>query len=343
MREGGSMRPVAPEPGRSLGRQEDVPVRRIELFISSGCNLHCSFCCESERIQRRAWMPEDQIVGWLDRAVASGVQLIQFMGGEPTLHPGFPRALREAKARGLSTFVITNLMRWEDDAFAEEVAPWLDGVMVSMHAGNAETGAIITGRPRWYARFLRARDNAARTLRGRVQAATVLTRASASELGEIWAQLRPLRPQLWVMGNAVPVGAARADALDDAAPTGALRLEELVALRPEFVRMRDACAADGCQMVFFCFPHCVLGPELWGATHDFVLDSQDLSADAPADKEGVNFWSEAEYHQEPRPVTLARRRTERCAGCAREAVCGGHFSEHLRRYGDGAMAPIPKG
>lgn len=337
--------------GRAEARVPALPRsqgKRVELFISSGCNLHCSFCCESERIQRKEWMPWERLIGWLDRAAASGCRMIQFMGGEATLHPRFPDALREAKARGLSTFVITNLLRWEDPAFAEAVAPWLDEVMVSMHAGSADSGALITGRPAWHARFLRARDEAARTLgpaggpgrRARVRASTVLTRASAPELSLIYEALRPLRPERWILGNAVPVEGSRADPMDTAAPTGDLTIPELRALQPALRALSAQCAADGCGLVLFCFPHCVLGPELWDQAHDFFVENQDLSPDAPAEARDVNFWSEAEYHETPRPVTLARSRPPICAGCARETVCGGHFTEQLRRAGSGGLEPI---
>lgn len=39
---------------------------------------------------------------------AAGVSRLTFVGGEPFLHPLLPRLIREAKAAGLITMVITN-------------------------------------------------------------------------------------------------------------------------------------------------------------------------------------------------------------------------------------------
>lgn len=312
--------------------------RRLELFISSGCDLHCAFCCESERIAKRAYMPWAEIEAHLDRAVAEGVGLIQFMGGEATLHPRFPDALRAARERGLRTYVITNLLRWSDRAFAEAVAPWLDEVMVSLHAGSEATGRAVTGRDHWWARVEPALLSARDTLRARVHASTVVTRHSAPELERIADMFWPLRPQLWVLGPAVPIVGARRDALDDRPG-----LAELAAMRPRFEALSAEGRRRGCRLVWFCVPHCVLGPSLWDDGHDDVVDGQDLSDEADGRAEAVNFWARAEYLSRPRPVTLARNRPPACEGCTRRARCGGWFTDALARDGDAGLRAVREG
>lgn len=312
--------------------------RRLELFISSGCDLHCAFCCESERIARRSFMPWAELLGHLDRAAADGVQVLQFMGGEATLHPRFPDALRAARERGMRTYVITNLLRWSDRAFAEAVAPWLDEVMVSLHAGSEATGRAVTGRDHWWARVEPALLHARDTLRARVHASTVVTRASAPELERIADMFWPLRPQLWVLGPAVPIVGARRDALDDRPD-----LAELAAMRPRFEALSAEGRRRGCRLVWFCVPHCVLGPTLWDDGHDEVVDGQDLSDEADGRPEAVNFWARAEYLTRPRPVTLARTRPPACAGCARRDRCGGWFTDALARDGDAGLRAVREG
>ncbi|MBK6810854.1 MAG: radical SAM protein [Sandaracinaceae bacterium] len=93
--------------------------KRVELFISSACNLQCYFCIESERINSRSFMPWETIEKHLRENAARGVQLIQFMGGEATIHPRFVDALRLCRELGMRTFVITNLLRWARMDFAE--------------------------------------------------------------------------------------------------------------------------------------------------------------------------------------------------------------------------------
>ena len=39
-------------------------------------------------------------------------------------------------------------------------------------------------------------------------------------------------------------------------------------------------------------------------------------------------------------VTLGRTRPEVCRGCARERVCGGHFTDYFARHGTGELEPV---
>ena len=313
----------------------DAPEKRLELFIASGCNLQCSFCCESERIARKSFMPWSEIESKLQAAARDGIHVVQFMGGEATLHPQFAEALQAAKALSLTTYTITNLMRWQQPEFAQSVAPWLDEVMVSMHALGDEAGELVTGRAGWWRGFSEAVVQARSTLRARVRASTVLTRHNVDDLEAIADVLLTLRPHAWVMGSAVPVPGARVDPLDSN-----LSLTELRALRPRFAALHARCAAAGCQLVFFAMPHCALGPNLWDATHDGFVDDQDLADGAPSTVQAVTFWSRADDLERRKHITLGRTRTARCAGCAREQLCGGHFSAYFARHGDGELEPV---
>jgi MoaA/NifB/PqqE/SkfB family radical SAM enzyme len=324
-------RPVAAD------AQADASTRRVELFIASGCNLHCSFCCESERIAKKSFMPWPELEAKLRAAKEAGTGLVQFMGGEPTLHPRFTDALRLCRSLGMRSYTITNLLRWERRDFAEEVGPLLDEVMVSMHALGAERGREITAVRSWWPTFVEASRNAGETLLGRVQCATVLTRSNVADLERIAEHLLRFRPEAWVMGNAVPVVGTRADVVEQN-----LRLPELRALRPRFLALRDFVARHGCRLVFFSFPDCVLGGELWDHSHDRFVGDQDLSDQATGRVEEVSFWAQADYLDAPRPVTLGRTRpAEPCGACARRNVCGGWFSAYFERHGTSGLEAIP--
>ena len=309
--------------------------RRLELFIADGCNLQCWFCIESVRIAQKRFMPWEEVEHHLLKAVADGVDVVQFMGGEATLHPRFADALALCRELRLRTYVITNLLRWRDRGFAEAVGPRLDEVMISMHAHGADAGHAISGVRSWKATFDEALANARETLTGAIQASTVLTRDNVAELEAIAEQVLSVGPHLWVMGNAVPVEGTRKDAVD-----GNLTLTELDALRPRFAALAAQARAAGCRLVFFAFPHCVLGPGLWDDTHDHILADQDLSDDAPSAVETVQFWSRADYLDGPGRIHLGRTRPDVCAPCARRAVCGGHFSAYFDRHGTAELRPV---
>ena len=174
--------------GAVLARRGAGPgerARRIELLIANGCNIHCSFCCESHRIAERRFMPWPMLQDKLRRAASEGYDLVQFLGGEATLHPRFGDALALAKELGLSTYVITNLLRWRDSSFGRRVGPLLDEVMISLHAWGAEAGERVTGSAGWWDAWREAAGNARETLTGRVRCSTVLTRHNAADLERI--------------------------------------------------------------------------------------------------------------------------------------------------------------
>jgi MoaA/NifB/PqqE/SkfB family radical SAM enzyme len=310
--------------------------RRLELFIVDGCNLDCSFCCEAERIRRRRYMPWDALRAQLDAAAADAVRVIQFMGGEASLHPRFPEALAYARSLGMSTYVITNLLTWERRAFAEAVGPLLDEIMISVHAWGDAGGALVTDRPKWWAHFQAAAVNARETLTGRVRCATVLSHHNVDDLDRIGEVVASFGAHAWVLGNPVPVLGSRVDPT-----THALTLTEQRALGPRLRALDARMRRAGCQLISFCVPHCVLGPALWDSTHDELVDSQDLSDDAPADRSEATFWSRANDRARPdTAVTLARRRGAACVDCARQDRCGGYFSAYLDAHGEDELWPI---
>lgn len=55
-------------------------------------------------------MTEDDWLRVIDDAVSLGVQMVQFIGGEPTLHPSFPVLVHHALEHGSAVEVFTNLV-----------------------------------------------------------------------------------------------------------------------------------------------------------------------------------------------------------------------------------------
>lgn len=312
---------------------EEPRSERVELFISSACTLRCYFCMESERIAQRSFMPWKSLEARLEGFAASGIERVQFMGGEATVHPDFLRALQKCRELGLRTYVITNLLAWADRKFAAAVAPLLDEAMVSIHAFGAEQGAAVTGSRSWWPRFLEAHRNFKEFRPERVRASTVLSRHSEEDLERIWSLLAELRPERWVMGSGVPLDGTRLNVVEEG-----LTLTQLRSFRERFLKLQEECQQAGCALVFFCMPQCVLGPGLWEHTHEEVVDNQDLSDTAEATT--VNFWSRADYDARPRPVLLGRSRPESCGRCARKNRCGGYFTRYFERYGTEELEPI---
>jgi MoaA/NifB/PqqE/SkfB family radical SAM enzyme len=117
------------------------------LEITGRCQLQCVHCyADSGPKGGHGTMTVADWERVMDEASAVGVRMVQFIGGEPTLHPALARLVGHAVARSLAVEVFTNLMRvtleqWE--CFS------LPGVSLatSWYSDDPAEHAAITGRP----------------------------------------------------------------------------------------------------------------------------------------------------------------------------------------------------
>ncbi|MCO6007158.1 radical SAM protein [Actinoallomurus purpureus] len=81
------------------------------LEITGQCQLQCTHCyAESGPDGTHGTMTTPDWRRVLEEAARIGVQLVQFIGGEPTLHPALPELVGHGLARGLEIEIFTNLV-----------------------------------------------------------------------------------------------------------------------------------------------------------------------------------------------------------------------------------------
>jgi MoaA/NifB/PqqE/SkfB family radical SAM enzyme len=136
--------------------------RRGVLWLGLACDVRCKFCYDELVASReKAWMPVDEATGLLDKfRFHYGNEYVDFMGGEPTLHPRVLDIVAHAATIGLRPTVITHGMHLADLDRARAFAnAGIHDVLVSIH-GVGETVRQIHGRGRDnFARQLAALDN----------------------------------------------------------------------------------------------------------------------------------------------------------------------------------------
>ena len=87
------------------------PLHFIWAEITSRCQLTCTHCyAKSGPFGTHGTMSHDDWRRLIDDAVELGTQMIQFIGGEPTLHPALPDLVDHALCVGLEVEVFTNLV-----------------------------------------------------------------------------------------------------------------------------------------------------------------------------------------------------------------------------------------
>lgn len=74
----------------------------IWLELTARCNLECVHCYADSSPERplSEGMTLQDWIGALNQAAALGCKKVQFIGGEPTLHPGLPRLIEHARSIG---------------------------------------------------------------------------------------------------------------------------------------------------------------------------------------------------------------------------------------------------
>jgi MoaA/NifB/PqqE/SkfB family radical SAM enzyme len=101
----------------------------IWLEVTGRCQLECQHCyAASGPSGTHGSMTSADWRRVIDEAAGLGVGMVQFIGGEPTLHPDLPELLDHALAGGLAVEVFSNLVHvtpslWE--RFTRPGVGWL--------------------------------------------------------------------------------------------------------------------------------------------------------------------------------------------------------------------------
>src|SRR5258708_1880072 len=93
--------------------------------ITSACNLDCPICYTVNKNDDAFMLSKESFQKTLDHLVRQHDELdiINFTGGEPTLHPELPELLRMARRAGIRRLTVsTNGLRLKDEAYVEELA-----------------------------------------------------------------------------------------------------------------------------------------------------------------------------------------------------------------------------
>ena len=119
------------------------------IEVNTACNLNCPVCFANAGIGYSLTL--EQVERMLDRFVEieGDPEVVQFSGGEPTIHPQLPEMIQAARDRGIRQVMInTNGVRLaRDDRFLAQMAA-LDPVVYFQFDGlREETYRIIRGEP----------------------------------------------------------------------------------------------------------------------------------------------------------------------------------------------------
>lgn len=131
-------------------------IKSVNWHITNRCNYACSFCFAQNIGKHEVSFEDGKII--LKKLSDSGIEKINFAGGEPLLHPRLPDYCKEAKNLGMTVSVTTNGSHLNQhmvshlsgsvDWIAISVDSCLDTVEASMGRGKGEhvTNALNVAR-----------------------------------------------------------------------------------------------------------------------------------------------------------------------------------------------------
>jgi len=312
--------------------------RRGVLWLGLHCDVRCKFCYdELVAANEKAWMPVAQARARLAQfRDVYGNEFVDFMGGEPTLHPQLPDLLQHAAGIGLRPTIITHGMRLADPHLAAEYAEaGLHDVLMSVH-GIGERARDIHGR---------GRDNFAKQLAAMANLRSVgipfrfnvtLIRDNLDQL-ELIADLaadQGARVVNFLTFNPYFEWSAQPDI-----PFQARHSDIAVPL----ARAIDRCTAAGVEANVRYMPICQLPGREQHVYTGFQL---------PYDEHEWDYNSWYGYNEAPQPDRAWYLRASReqqvrhhyqhpaaCQGCALIEVCDGFHEQYLARWGDDEARP----
>lgn len=145
------------------------------LEVTGRCQLECVQCYADSgpsgthgRMNSADWMRV------LDQAVDLDVEMVQFIGGEPTLYPGLGALIDHALEVGLAVEVFSNLVHVTDQLWEVFSQPGVS-LATSYYSDDPDQHAAVTGRPS----YARTKSNIAEAVRREIP-----LRAGVIDLGQ---------------------------------------------------------------------------------------------------------------------------------------------------------------
>lgn len=163
------------------------------LEITRGCNLTCAHCYagSAPHLPITATMGFEDWCRAMDEARSLGCRRLQFVGGEPTIHPDLGRLIAYARRAGFRHCeVFTNATRLGEELLAQFRRLGVR-VAVSFYSADPEVHDRITGQP---GSFERTVDGIRQLVRRRIRlrAGVILMQTNASGLRQTKRFLRRL-------------------------------------------------------------------------------------------------------------------------------------------------------
>ena len=152
--------------GGPVRNRREEPTTFLHLELTGKCQLRCTHCyADSSPAGSHGTMTTNAWRRVIEEASQLGVEEVQFIGGEPTLHPALPELMELSLDLGLRAEVYSNLVYVPERLWQSFRHPEARLATSYYSDDPAQTAAITRGSMR---SVLRSRDNLLRAIASRV-------------------------------------------------------------------------------------------------------------------------------------------------------------------------------
>ncbi len=116
--------------------------------ITSACNLDCPICYTINKNEAAHQMSADELSRILSHLAEDHDELdiINFTGGEPTLHPQLPEFLQMCRTAGIRRLTVsTNGLKLRDESYVRKLAALDARIVLSLDTFRPETDRLLLG------------------------------------------------------------------------------------------------------------------------------------------------------------------------------------------------------
>ncbi|MFP4118007.1 MAG: radical SAM protein [Candidatus Woesearchaeota archaeon] len=320
---------MLPDNGRSVN--EEFTKNRLELNIGLACNNDCVFCISGKKSKKLD--PAEKIIEEIDKYKGRGIDLLNILGGEPTLVKQLPDVIEHAKEVGFNNIhIITNGRRLKDYGFAKAlIENGLNRISITIHGHNKEIQDATVQREGAFEETIQGIGNIARIKEEtgkdvKLTSGTCITKMNYKHLKDTVKNVIDKGIEEVLFINLNPMGNCTEN-LEGIIP-------KYSDVRPRLKEAAEYCKSRGVGVAFDGFAHCVINDITEFQEEDFDQKDEVTSYDVE-ETERIQF----DWIDERKSLKM---KSEACKECILNYKCEGIWKAYVELYGYSDFKPIKR-
>lgn len=183
----------------------------INFHLLRACNARCHYCF-ARFPETPKGLVADDVIEVMRLVREAGGEKMNFVGGEPTIHPDIERFVVAAKKMGYTTSIVSNGAKLAR-LLSSSAGTMLDWVGLSVDSGTDEGNEAVGRGGSGYTAQVVAHARQARANGAAVKLNTVVTRHNVDE--DMTNLVRAIAPERWKIFQVLRVEGQNEDTVDD--------------------------------------------------------------------------------------------------------------------------------